>query len=237
MCSVYVPNSGEKEALKSILAEQAIILGLYKNQVVPDGNTTFELLEEMTSDGGSTYGYQAKALVNQIIESVAPIADKWALTMNAQGQAQATYSNTPQLWTFLAPDVLQGFTVYGVFGYTIVLPFDAGLTAFTANCVIGATVTGNGGATGVVTGFHLSGGVLGSSTGTGWVYLKTRNATKFIDNEALKVGTTPIATVNITGFDDALKKLVFIEPLTTPTVITQLGQAIGYTPILAMSSL
>jgi hypothetical protein len=32
--NVYVPNIGEKEQLKAILLQKAMVLGLYKNQII-----------------------------------------------------------------------------------------------------------------------------------------------------------------------------------------------------------
>lgn len=314
--SVYIPNSGEKEALKSVLLNQAIILGLYAAQIVPDGNTVFDTLTPLTD--GASYGYAEIPLANDLVEGAA-VADKWSLSMNATGQAQAQYGVTAQLWTFLAPDVALAPTVYGVFGYTLVVPFDAGSVSIKrGDKITGGTST----ATGIVTAVLVTSGSWELGTAAGYIHIKTQTGV-FQDNEAinlagriidLAVGTTPgvnyangdvfdvtqanssnaakgvvtansggnvtgmgvvdggygyttgngLATSKITGIGtntltanitaqatiaaattntgtvnggDSLKQLVFVEPLTTPTAITQLGQQIGYTPVLAMSTL
>ena len=314
--SVYIPNCSEREALRSVLLNQAIILGLYAAQVVPDGNTVFDTLTPLTTGGG--YGYAEKELANDMVEGAA-VADKWSLSMNASGQAQAQYGVTPQLWTFLAPDVALGSTVYGVFGYTRVIPFDAGSVPIKrGDKVTGGTST----ATGVVTGVLLTSGSWALGTAAGYLYIKSQTGA-FQDNEAINIvgrvvtlavganatgnyadgdrfrvlqansanaavgvvtgnssgnvtgvalldgadnyttanglatskitgggtdamtanvtarATTPAATTNTMTVNagDSLKQLVFVETLTTPTEITQLGQQIGYSPVLDMSTL
>ena len=121
--SVYIPNEAEKEALKAILLQQAMVLFLFKNQIQPDGNTVFATLEEMPTGGGR--GYAPFVLTNNVKEGVV-VADKWAMTVNASGKAEATYSNALKVWTFLAPDVADVNTVFGVGGYFLILPFTTG---------------------------------------------------------------------------------------------------------------
>jgi hypothetical protein len=314
--AVYIPNSGEKRGLKSILADQAIILGLYAAQIVPDGNTLFDTLTPMHSGGG--YGYAEIPLAHGPVV-VAAAADKWSLAMNSSGQAQGTYGVTPQTWTFLAPDVALAQTVYGVFGYSLTVPFDAGSVPIK----VGDKITGgSGGATGIVTAVVLSSGSWALGTAAGELYIKSQTGV-FQDNEAIQlvgrihtlaIGSTPganyangdifditqanssnaavgvvlansggnvtsvglldggydyttangVATSKVTGGGgntmtanitaatsvtaattntgttnggDSIKELVFVEPLTTPTEVTALGQQIGYTPVLAMSTL
>jgi hypothetical protein len=66
---VYIPNESEKEALKAILLQQAMTIGLYKNQIIPDGSTLFATLEELTTGAG--YGYAPKVLSNDVKEGAA----------------------------------------------------------------------------------------------------------------------------------------------------------------------
>lgn len=227
--SVYIPNVGEKEAIKAIAMQQALILGLYKNQIIPDGNTIFETLEEMPTGGGR--GYANKALTNNIVEGAA-MADKWAISINSSGKAEAQYSDAEQQWTFLAPDVADGNTVYGVFGYVLVLPFDAG----SSEIKVGDTVAGQTSlATGVVTGIAVMSGTWGGSNAAGLMYIKTKTGT-FQDNENLQVSGVTKAVSNTGATGDAHKRLLFVEALSEAILIDTLGQKIGYTPKLTMST-
>ena len=313
--AVYIPDVGEKEALKSFLQTQAIVLGLYVAQVVPDGSTVFASLTPMTAGGGR--GYAEIPLAGDMVEG-GPVADKWSMAMNASGQAQMTYSNAAQVWTFLAADVADAATVYGVFGYVRAVPFDNGSVL----PKIGRILCGAAGAKGTITGVVVISGSWELGTAAGYIYIKDQTGT-FVDNENLTleghittvaVGSTPganyangdifnilqanstnkakgvvtansggnvtgmvlvdasdgytnangLATSKITGGGnnaltanisclasvvvaksntgtvnggDSHKQLIFVEALTTPTAITQLGQTIGYTPVLTMSTL
>ena len=48
---------------------------------------------------------------------------------------------------------------------------------------------------------------------------------------------TKVALVNLGTVVGDVKKLIFVEALTTPTLISQVGQQLGYLPVLAMASL
>jgi hypothetical protein len=224
--SVYIPNAGQKEALKSILMQQALILGLYKNQIIPDGSTIFAVLEELPTGGGR--GYAPKA-INNVLKEGAAAADLWAISINASGKAQAQYSNVPQEWTFQNADVADGNTFYGVFGYVLVVPFTTGSAAIK----VGDTITGqSSGATGEVTGIAVTSGAW-SGTAAGFMYIKSKTGT-FQDGENLQVAAATKA-VSATG-GDAQKKLVFMEPLSEPITISQLGQTFDYTPLFTMGT-
>lgn len=224
MCAVYIPRSGEREALKSIINAQVIVLGLYKEQIVPDGSTTVDTLTPL--DTGANYGYAEKTLENTLLDG-APAANVWAIGLNSQGQAQAQYGVDPQLWTFLAPDVAANETCYGVFGYTVTVPFTVA-NAAAAN--LGAAVVGAA-ANGTVTGVTVQSGNLANKTAIGFLNVKVANGT--FGAEQLTIG----GIANCANTSGQLKKLVFIEALTTPVPVNQLGQQVGYTPILAMSTL
>lgn len=228
--SAYVPNIGEKEMLKSILASQAIVLGLYKNQVTGDGSLIMDSLEELPTGGGR--GYAQKALTNDLVEGAAA-ASKWALSLNASGKAEAQYHNAALEWVFNTVDVGDINTVYGIFGYTWVLPFDAGLAA--GPIKVGDTVTGAGGATGVVTAVVVYSGTWAGNNAAGYLCLKTKTGT-FVNNEVLSVGATPMATADTGATGDAHKKLLFIEPFSTGKLIETNGQKITYVPKLTLSS-
>lgn len=122
---IYVPNIGEKEMLRSILQNMEVILGLYKNQVIPDGNTTADTLVELATGGGRAYA--PKTLAPALNES-APAANQWYLGLNAQGKAEVQYHNAALSWVMAQADVDDAVTIYGAFGYIWVLPFDAGVT-------------------------------------------------------------------------------------------------------------
>jgi hypothetical protein len=165
--SVYIPNEAEKEALKAILLQQAMVVGLYKNQIIPDGNTIFATLEELTT--GATYGYAPFVLTNDVVEGAA-VANKWSILVNSAGKASGVYSNAAQEWTFLAPDVALGITVYGVFGYTRVLPFTAGL-----NPIEVGDVVRQGAVCAEVTGVNITSGSWALGTAAGNLYIKRQS--------------------------------------------------------------
>ncbi|MDI6752774.1 MAG: hypothetical protein QME78_00080 [Thermodesulfobacteriota bacterium] len=226
--AIYVPNVGEKELLKDILLTQALILGLYKNPIIPDGNTTFDTLEELPSGGGR--GYAAKALSNVLIVSAAA-ADKWFVSTNAAGKAEAQYSNAALEWVFAAADVADVNTVYGIFGYTLVLPFDAG----SGEIRVGDTVTGlASGATGVATGVVLLSGAW-SGTAAGYLCIKTKTGT-FQNDENLQVGGVTKAVSDTGATGDAHKKLVFVESFSGGQKIDTVGQKITYVPKITLAT-
>lgn len=91
--SVYIPNEGEKESLKAILLQQAMVVGLFKNQVIPDGNTVFATLEELTSGAG--YGYAPKVLSNDVKEGVVA-ADWWTILTNVAAKPRRFMTMPPR---------------------------------------------------------------------------------------------------------------------------------------------
>lgn len=311
---VYVTNESEKEALKAILLQQAMVVGLYKNQIIPDGSTLFATLEELTT--GATYGYAPKVLSNNVKEGAAA-ADWWTILTNSAGKASAVFAAAAQEWTFLAPDVALLPTVYGVFGYCLVLPFTTGVQPIKVGDVIyqGTTIAAE------VVGVNVTSGSWAAGDAAGNLYLK-RQAGVFTA-AALKAGSKPTSTSEIkvltaapivggtgyavgdlfligtgsggvgrvaavtggvvtavellsggkdytvathattkisgagdnaltvavaslytsgpavtvaTAVSDSVKKLMFVEALTTPIPITTLGQKISYTPTLTMST-
>ena len=230
--TIYVPNVGEREMLKSILNDQAVILGLYSNVVVPDGNTIIDTLTEMANGGGR--GYAPIPLPNAIVEDAAA-AGKWFVSSNATGKAQAQHGVTPQEWVFNAADVADGKTVYGVFGYTWVLPFDTGLAAG-GLIYPGQQIIGGGGATGLVTAVVVESGSWAGGNAAGYFCIKTKTGT-FNDNELIHVtGPTNVATVNLGALLDAIKKLLFVDAFSAGYVIDTVGQKITYLPILTLAS-
>jgi hypothetical protein len=219
--SLYVPNESEIEMMRAILAVQAWILGLYKNVVSPDGSMTMLQLEELPTGGGR--GYAQKTLSQDF--ALLPTADKWYLALNSSGKAEGAYHNTYLEWEFNALDVADANTVRGVFAFAWIVPFDAGLAA--GPIKVGDTVSGAGGATGVVTAVVLTSGTWAGNNAAGYLFIKTKTGT-FVNDEVLSMGATPMATSN-TGTlfgGDAHKKLVWLEELPEAKLIDTAGQKI-----------
>ena len=168
--SVYCPNESEKEALKAILLQQAIVIGLYKNQIIPDGNTVFATLEELPATDPVTYGYIRKYLSTLVKESATPTAGMWTMTVNSSGKASAVYGAAALDWVFLAPDVAAGNTVYGVFGYSLVLPFTTGLQPIKVGDVVR-----QGAVCAEVAGVNVTGGSWAAGDAAGNLYLKNQS--------------------------------------------------------------
>jgi hypothetical protein len=189
--SVYIPNEAEKEALKAILLQQAIVIGLYKNQVIPDGNTIFSTLEEMPATDPTTYGYIRKYLNNVVKEAAAGVASMWTMSVNSAGKASAIYGAAALEWTFLAPDVALGNTVYGVFGYTLVLPFTTGVQPIRVGDVLRQSAV-----CAEVTGVNITSGSWAAGDAAGNLYLKNQSGT-FLAGASLVGVSRPTATSEI----------------------------------------
>ena len=165
--SGYAPNQGELEMLKDFLLSQAIVLGLYSNPVVPDGSLTVSGLTELATDGG----YARIPLANDVVED-AEAANKWYVAQDANGKASGQYGQaaSPQTWTFNAADV--GKTVNGIFGFTLVLPFTAGLQEIRRGNVLR-----QGAVCAEVTGVQLASGSWAGGDAAGNIYLKRQSGT------------------------------------------------------------
>ena len=219
--SLYFTNIGEIEMMRAILAMQEWQVGLYKNVLSTDGSLTMLSVVEMPT--GTSRTYARKTLAMDFAE--AATANKWYLSLNSAGKAEGLYHNTYLDFEFNSYDVADVNTVYGVFGFCIIVPFDAGLAA--GPPAIGSTLTGAGGATGIVTGVILTSGTW-AGTAAGYIFVKTRNATAFVNNETLTVSATPVATSN-TGTlfaGDAHKQLLWLEELPEAKLIDTAGQKI-----------
>lgn len=187
--SMYFPNEGELEAMRSILATQQWYVGLYRNIITNDGSLNMLALTEMPTGGGR--GYAGKLLTMDFAAALA--ADKWYLSMNSAGKAEGAYHNTYLEYEFNSVDVADGYTVYGVFAYTYVLPFDAGATEIKVGDLIrGATSN----ATGIVTGVVVTSGSWGAAA-AGYLFVKTKTGT-FQNDENLIIGGKA-ATLAITA--------------------------------------
>ena len=160
--SLYVPNTGEMEDLKSILVGQPLVLGLYKTQIAQDNSLTMASLSEMPTGGGRTYAQIA--LTNVVVED-AKAAAKWYMSQNAAGKAQGQYDldTTFQTWTFAAQEVTDANTVYGIFGFTWIVPFASGAKEIK----VGDSIYGAAGATGIVTKVELNSGTWAAGTAAG----------------------------------------------------------------------
>ena len=203
--SVYITNESEKEALKAILLQQAMTIGLYKNQIIPDGSTLFTTLEELTT--GATYGYAPKVLSNDVKEGAAA-ADWWTILVNSAGKASAVYAAAAQEWTFLAPDVALLPTVYGYFGFCLRLPFTVGLQPIRVGDVLR-----QGAVCAEVTGVNVTSGAWATGDAAGYLYLKRQSGT-FVAGASLVGVSRPTATSEI-------------KVLTAAPVVGGTGYAVG----------
>ena len=232
--TLYAPNIGEREILKDFLLSQAIVVGLFKNVVTPDGTTTIDTLTEMQLTGGA--GYAEIALSRDIVEDV-ETANKWYITTDANGRAVAQYglAASPQAWTFNAVDVAASETVYGIFGYTWVLPFDQGAKEIKAGDIIkGATSA----ATGVVTAVEVQAGTWGAGTAAGYLKIMTKTGT-FQNNESILV-LGEVGTLNATptagGTGYALGDLVEITTGGVGALVVVTGEAGGVVSSVALAT-
>jgi hypothetical protein len=212
-----------------------MLIGLYKNQIVPDGNTLMETLVELPTGGGR--GYAQVALANEIVED-AEAASKWFLYMNAQGKAEAQYglAVAPVEWTFAAADVADGNSVCGVFGYVFVVPFDAGQSE--GPIKVGDTITGHtSAATGIVTEVVVTSGTWAGDNAAGYLTIKTKTGT-FQDNEELWVSGVKWAVSNTgtANAGDAHKHLIFVDAFSEAHAIDTVGMKVQYTPKVNLST-
>ena len=184
--SGYAPNQGELEYLKDALLQQAIILGLYSNPVVPDGSLTMAGLTELATDGG----YARIPLAHDVVED-AEAANKWYVAQDANGKATGQYGQaaSPQTWSFTAADV--GKIVNGIFGFTLVLPFTSGLQRIRVGDVLR-----QGAVCAEVTGVHLASGSWAGGDAAGNLYLKRQVGT-FVAGATLVNASRATATSEI----------------------------------------
>jgi hypothetical protein len=226
---LYFPNVGELEMLKAEMIAQPIHLGLYSNQVIADGNTTMDTLEELLSGGGR--GYALKELTNEVVLN-ALTADKWLISTNAQGKAQAQYHNAALTWIMTAMDVADGKTIYGAFGYALVVPFDGGVTEIK----VGDTITGHtSAATGIVTQVRKFSGTWAGGTAAGELVIKTKTGT-FQNDEEIWVSGAKVAVSNTGATADAHKRLIFVDTFSEGHAIDTVGLTVEYTPKMTLST-
>ena len=201
--SGYAPNQSELELLKDALLHQAIVLGLYSNPVVPDGSLTFAGLTELATNGG----YARIPLTNDVVED-AEAANKWFVTTDANGKGSGQYGQaaSPQTWTFIAADV--GKVVNGIFGFTLVLPFTAGLQRIRVGDVLR-----QGAVCAEVTGVHLASGTWAGGDAAGNIYLKRQSG-------AFVAGATLVNVSRATATSE-------IKVLTAAPVNGGTGYAVG----------
>ena len=169
--TVYVPNVGEKEMLKDFLLSQAVVLGLYDNVVLPDGSLTVDGLTELIASGGAGY---AEIPLNNVINEVAPADGQWYITIDANGRASAQYgqASNPQAWTFNGVDVANAPTAQGIFAFTRVLPFTAGLQPIKVGDVIR-----QGAVCAQVTAVFVTSGSWAAGTAAGYLCIKNQVGT------------------------------------------------------------
>ncbi|MFZ5452434.1 MAG: hypothetical protein ACOZF2_11290 [Thermodesulfobacteriota bacterium] len=189
---LYVPNIGELEMLRSILQTMEINLGLYKNSVLPDGNTITATLVELATGGGRAYA--PKILSPALVES-ALAADKWLLALNAQGKAEGQYHNAALTWVMAQADVNDAATLYGAFAYIWVLPFDGGVTEIKPGDLIKG---GDSGALATVALVSLLSGTWGVDA-AGVLFLKGKSGAWQNDENILPNGKIATIAVNAGG--------------------------------------
>jgi hypothetical protein len=181
--SWYICNEGEREWLKSFLP-LGVNLGLYSNLVVPDGSLTVAGLTELLATGGR--GYAQIPLTRDLLETVETTA-KWLISQDSAGKAKGQYGlvATPQPWTFNAVDVADATTVYGIFAFIWVLPFDAG----SKEIKVGDTIKGGTSlATGLVTAVEVQSGTWAAGTAAGYLKIMTKTGTFQNDEDIYRAG-------------------------------------------------
>jgi len=235
---IYITNTGELLGLKAILSSLALRVGLYKNVLNPDGSTNVLLIQELNQGGGR--GYAPKDLANVVNES-ALAGGQWYLSVDNSGRGSAQWCDPvggptkPYLeWAFTDADVADGVTVYGAFGYALIIPFNNGSAVINP----GDTITGaTSAATAEVTAVWLSSGTWGGGDAAGWLAVKNQTGA-FQNGENLQVAAATKAVSNTgTLFNgDSLKTLVFMEAFTDPKAVTLSGQKLRYTLTLSMGT-
>jgi hypothetical protein len=235
---IYVPNDGERLALKALLSSCALRVGLFKNVLNPDGSTNFNLIQELTQ--GGSRGYATKDLPNVVNES-GLAAGQWFLSVDSSGRASAQWCDSvggpskPYLeWTFNDYDVADGVTIYGAFGFTRIIPFNQGSAAINP----GDTVAGaSSGASAVVTAVWLTSGSWGEGNAAGWLAVKTQSgAFQNGGNLQVSAATKAVSNTGTLFAGDSLKTLVFMEAFSDPKAVTLGGQKLQYTLTLSMGT-
>lgn len=206
---IYIPNSGEVTALKAILGSLALRVGLFKNALTPDGNTVFGTLQELSQGGGRSY--VTKDLPPVVVEDTLT-EGKWYLATDVLGKGAAQYCDgappaTYLEWTFAAADVADAPTVYGAFGWTLIIPFANGSAQINPGDIIAGATSG---AKGTVTAVWVASGSWTAGTAAGWLAIKTQTGT-FQTGENLKIsGQVSTITINDGGAGYAQGDIVSI---------------------------
>lgn len=187
--TTYFPNVGENYMLKTILASNQMKVGLYRNVVPSDGGTVYSDFTEMTKTG--TY---ATETLDNIVNESALAAGQFYISTNSSGKASGAWCETSSSakyleWTFNATDVALGYTIYGAYAWSYVLPFDsggaAGLPEY-GEIKVGDVVKGaTSGAYAEVTAVWVTSGTWAAGTAAGWLAIKNKSSTAFQDNEAI----------------------------------------------------
>lgn len=198
-------NIGELEALEALVSRKAMIVGLYKNSVVPtDGSLTIASLTEMPTGGGRGY---APIALPRTLNYTALALNQWYLSLNSSGKAQAQFSNVAQQWTMAAADVADGNTVQGMFVYCLKIPFITG----TVEIKVGDTIKGvTSAATGIVTGVVLTSGTWALGTAAGYIYIETQTGTWQTAENITRQGAVATVTVVAAGLNYAVGDIIQI---------------------------
>lgn len=226
------PNSGELEALEALISRKAVIIGLYKNLVVPtDGSLTMASLTEMPTGGSRGY---ASIQLPRALNFNALAANQWFLSLNSSGKGQAQFGNAPQVWTMAAADVTDGNTVQGMFGYCLMVPFITG----TIEIKVGDIIKGAGGAIATVTGVVLTFGTWAGGTAAGYLYIESQTGA-FVNGENItRQGAVATVTIVAAGLNYAVGDIIQITQAGgsgVKLVVTTIGGSGTVTGVVVVS--
>ena len=233
---IFISNSGELKALEAVLNDLPLRVGLFTNPMSPGAGTVYPNLTELPQ--GANYSYATKNLGN-IVQEAGLTPGTWFVAPDSTGKEAAQYCDAagnaaaPYLqWSFNANDVASAPTVYGAFGWTLIVPFTSGNNQINPGDLI--TV---GTANAIVASVKVMSGSWAGNNAVGELIIKTQNGT-FANNTAITVGGVTKATTNTgTAYGgDSIKQLVFVEVFASPIPLTLAGQIIQYTLTLTMGT-
>lgn len=192
-------NTGDLEALEALLSRKAMIIGLYKNLVVPtDGSLTMASLTPLPTGGGRGF---AEIQLPRSITYDALALNQWFLSLDSSGRGQAQFSNVPQQWTMAAADVTDANTVQGRYGYCLKLPFSGGAIQIHEGDLIKGVYSS---AIATVTGVVLTSGTWGAGMAAGFLYLESKTGA-FVNGENItRQGAVATTTIVQAGSGNAV---------------------------------
>lgn len=189
--SAIIPNVGEQEMLRAVFGSMAPQLFLYKGASPPAINdgTVYSNLSEMPTGGGR--GYTPIELAPVVVDD-ALAASKWFINTNSLGKGQAQYNDVALQWIMAAQEVTDANTVQGIGAFVWKVPFTSGAVEIK----VGDIIKGNAGAIATVTHVMVQTGTWAGGNAAGYLYIKARNATAFVNGEVI-TRQGAVATVSI----------------------------------------